>query len=182
MSVSRRVALVLLGGTLCGACAPSSPARAKPTGATPAATIAPESNVPGGLTIGATPPAAAAPTPNAPPRSTPGPPAPEAAATTAGREEVLPGVDVLMRERLDVLAGRKLGLLTNATGLDRGGRSTIDVLRGESSWQLVALFSPEHGIRGDADAGATVDSGVDPQTGLPVYSLYGQTTRPTPQM
>jgi uncharacterized protein YbbC (DUF1343 family) len=81
-----------------------------------------------------------------------------------------------------MLAGRKLGLVTNATGRDAAGRSTIDALRAEPTWQLVALFSPEHGIRGDADAGASVDSSVDAQTGLPIYSLYGDTTRPTAAM
>jgi uncharacterized protein YbbC (DUF1343 family) len=95
---------------------------------------------------------------------------------------VLTGIDVLMRQRLDVLRGRKLGLVTNATGRDGAGRSTIDVLHAESSWRLVALFSPEHGIRGDAEAGQAVDSSTDQRTGLPLFSLYGETTRPTDSM
>ena len=95
---------------------------------------------------------------------------------------VLPGVDVLMRDRLDLLRGRRLGLVTNATGRSRDGRSTIDVLQAESSWRLVSLFSPEHGIRGEAEAGQSVGSSVDQRTGLPIYSLYGETTRPTDAM
>src|SRR5262249_19782522 len=92
------------------------------------------------------------------------------------------GIDVLMRERKSLLQGRSLGLITNPTGRNAEGRSTIDVLFGEKSWRLAALFSPEHGIRGLAAAGESVDSGVDSATGLPVYSLYGQTTRPTADM
>jgi uncharacterized protein YbbC (DUF1343 family) len=95
---------------------------------------------------------------------------------------VVPGVDVLMRDRLDLLKERRIGLVTNATGRSRDGRSTIDVLNEEPSWRLVALFSPEHGIRGDAPAGQSVASSVDDETGLPIYSLYGDTTRPTERM
>jgi len=94
----------------------------------------------------------------------------------------LPGVDVLIHDQSDLLRGKRIGLITNPTGRDRQGRSTIDVLSEERAWRLAALFSPEHGIRGDADAGASIDSGVDPRTGVPVHSLYGQTTRPTADM
>jgi uncharacterized protein YbbC (DUF1343 family)/CubicO group peptidase (beta-lactamase class C family) len=105
------------------------------------------------------------------------------AAPPSQREEpVLPGIDVLMRERKDTLRGRRIGLVTNTTGRDRQGRSTIDVLFGEPSWKLVALFSPEHGIRGDVAAGESVDAAVDSHTGLPIHSLYGETTRPTAAM
>jgi uncharacterized protein YbbC (DUF1343 family) len=89
---------------------------------------------------------------------------------------------VLLRERPDLLRGRHLGLVTNHTGLDLQGRSTIDLLHAGRDWQLVALFSPEHGIRGAAEAGERVDSATDARTGLPVHSLYGATTRPTPGM
>jgi uncharacterized protein YbbC (DUF1343 family) len=87
-----------------------------------------------------------------------------------------------MRERTDLLVSKRVGLVTNGTGRDAAGRSTIDVLFGSTAWQLKALFSPEHGIRGDADAGVTVDSATDTTTGLPIHSLYGQTTRPTAAM
>jgi uncharacterized protein YbbC (DUF1343 family) len=95
---------------------------------------------------------------------------------------VLTGVDVLLGSRRDLLAGRRLGLVTNATGRTRDGQSTIDALAAESSWQLAALFSPEHGIRGQSEAGQAVDSSVDSKTGLPIHSLYGNTTRPTDAM
>jgi uncharacterized protein YbbC (DUF1343 family) len=92
------------------------------------------------------------------------------------------GMDVLMAQSKEVLKGASIGLVTNQTGKDSGGSSTIDLLHQEKSWTLKALFSPEHGIRGEADAGATIDSGSDAQTGLPVYSLYGDTVRPTAKM
>jgi beta-N-acetylhexosaminidase len=95
---------------------------------------------------------------------------------------VLLGVDVLMRDQRDLLAGQRLGLVTNATGSDAQGRSTIDVLHADPTWKLQALFSPEHGIRGQTEAGEAVQSAVDRQTGLPIHSLYGDTTRPTPAM
>jgi uncharacterized protein YbbC (DUF1343 family)/CubicO group peptidase (beta-lactamase class C family) len=94
----------------------------------------------------------------------------------------LVGIDVLMHDQVDLLRGKRIGLITNATGRDAQGQSTIDVLFGEKDWQLAALFSPEHGIRGDLAAGASVDESTDQATGLPIHSLYGTTTRPTPAM
>ena len=105
-----------------------------------------------------------------------------ASTDTAAMAMVLPGVDVLVLQRKGALGGRRIGLVTNATGRSRTGQSTIDVLFAQSSWKLVALFSPEHGIRGDAAAGEGVDSSVDATTGLPLYSLYGDTVRPTDAM
>ncbi|APR81968.1 Hypothetical protein A7982_07317 [Minicystis rosea] len=90
---------------------------------------------------------------------------------------VLTGIDVLEREGFASLKGRKIGLTTNQSGIDHEGRSTIDVLRAAEGVTLVALFSPEHGIRGAAD-GRVRDS-RDARTGLPVYSLYGARMRPT---
>ncbi|HEX6588058.1 MAG TPA: DUF1343 domain-containing protein, partial [Longimicrobiales bacterium] len=92
---------------------------------------------------------------------------------------VLTGVDVLAAEGAGPLAGLRVGLITNHTGVTRDGRSTIDVLNGLPGVELVALFGPEHGIRGAAQAGETVESGRDAATGLPVYSLYDQTRAPT---
>lgn len=106
-----------------------------------------------------------------PPTLVPTPPAP-----------LLLGLDVLLRDGSDVLAGKRVGFVTNQTGRDRQGRSSIDLLHGHTDWQLVALFSPEHGIRGDVEAGDQVSSSVDRRTGLPVHSLYGDTKRPTPAM
>jgi uncharacterized protein YbbC (DUF1343 family) len=95
---------------------------------------------------------------------------------------VLAGVDVLLQQHREVLAGKRLGLVTNATGMTRDGQSTIDALYAASDWKLVALFSPEHGIRGQAAAGQAVDESIDERTGLPIHSLYGQTTRLTQSM
>jgi len=93
---------------------------------------------------------------------------------------VVPGIDVLAARGFDSLQGKKVGLITNHTGLTRGGISDIDVLFNDEKVQLVALFSPEHGIRGTQDE--KVESGKDEKTGLPIYSLYGKTQKPTPEM
>ena len=93
--------------------------------------------------------------------------------------QVLTGIDVLARDGFKQLAGMRVGLVTNQTGRDRAGRSTIDVLKAAPNVKLVALFSPEHGIRGAADE--KVSDSKDEQTGLPIYSLYGETRRPKPE-
>ena len=94
---------------------------------------------------------------------------------------VLPGIDVLLRDSLHLVRGRKVGLVTNQTGVDARGVGDVERLRA-AGVQLVALFSPEHGFRGAAEAGAAVASGLDSATGLPIYSLYGRDTAPTPGM
>ena len=94
---------------------------------------------------------------------------------------VLAGVDVLARDGFAPLRGRKVGLLTNHTGIDRAGTSTIDVLHRALAGGLVALFSPEHGIRGTRDD-EYVASEQDARTGLTIHSLYGATRRPTDEM
>ena len=94
---------------------------------------------------------------------------------------VLPGIDVLARDGFAVLKGRTVGLVTNHTGLSVTGASTIDVLHQALGTGLVALFSPEHGIRGQLDI-ENVPSERDEKTGLPVHSLYGDTRRPTAEM
>jgi uncharacterized protein YbbC (DUF1343 family) len=93
--------------------------------------------------------------------------------------EVLSGIDVLESDGFKELQGLRVGLITNHTGRDRTGRQTIDVLRDAPGVKLTALFSPEHGIRGQADE--KVSDSVDERTGLPVYSLYGETRRPKPE-
>ncbi|HXF05227.1 MAG TPA: exo-beta-N-acetylmuramidase NamZ domain-containing protein [Blastocatellia bacterium] len=90
---------------------------------------------------------------------------------------VLTGIDVLRQEAFARLAGRRIGLITNHTGRARDGTSTIDLLAGAKGLTLVALFSPEHGIRGHADE--PVGDARDEKTGLPIYSLYGERRRPT---
>ena len=92
---------------------------------------------------------------------------------------VLTGIDVLERDNYKPLAGLRLGLITNHTGRNREGRQTIDVLYKAPGVKLVALFSPEHGIRGLADE--KVSDSKDEATGLPIYSLYGETRRPKPE-
>jgi uncharacterized protein YbbC (DUF1343 family)/CubicO group peptidase (beta-lactamase class C family) len=96
------------------------------------------------------------------------------------RPPVLNGIDVLRAEGFARLEGRRVGLVTNHTGRARDGASTIDLLHGARGVTLVALFSPEHGIRGLVDA--DVPSASDEKTGLPIHSLYGATRRPTAEM
>ena len=94
--------------------------------------------------------------------------------------KVLNGIDTLKQQNFAPLAGKRIGLVTNHTGLSADGTSTIDLFFNSSVCKLVALFSPEHGIRGLADA--TVSSSFDERTGLPIHSLYGETRRPTEAM
>lgn len=89
---------------------------------------------------------------------------------------VLPGIDVLKRDDFKQLKGKRIGLVTNHTGVNRDGTSTIDLLHKADGVTLVALFSPEHGIRGIVDK--PVPDGKDEKTGLPIYSLYGKRRRP----
>jgi uncharacterized protein YbbC (DUF1343 family)/CubicO group peptidase (beta-lactamase class C family) len=111
--------------------------------------------------------------------------APEAEnGAAAGRSEARPvrlkslnGIDVLVRERFARLKGLRIGLITNHTGEDRDRNPTIDLLKNAPGVELKALFSPEHGIRGAVDE--HVGDGVDEKTGLPVYSLYGERSKPT---
>ena len=93
---------------------------------------------------------------------------------------VLPGIDVLASRSFDILQNKRVGLITNHTGRSAVGTSTIDILHRAPGVRLAALFSPEHGIRGEADE--KVSSGRDAATGLPIHSLYGATCRPTPEM
>ncbi len=94
-------------------------------------------------------------------------------------EPVLNGIDILERDKFKQLDGMKIGLVTNHTGRDLAGKQTIDILKEAPNVKLIALFSPEHGIRGLADE--KVGDSVDEKTGLPIYSLYGETRRPKPE-
>ena len=95
---------------------------------------------------------------------------------------VKPGVEVLRDRGFEGLVGRKVGLVTNPSGVDRNLNSTIDILYNAPGVDLVALYGPEHGVRGDVYAGGKVSDTVDAATGLPVYSLYGSTRKPTLEM
>ena len=97
-----------------------------------------------------------------------------------GSQRVLPGIDVLLRDSLHLVAGRRVGLVTNQSGVDAAGVPSIDRLAKAPGVRLVALFAPEHGIRGAAAPGAAVPDTVDERTGLPIYSLYGTSRAPTP--
>lgn len=91
------------------------------------------------------------------------------------------GIDVL-KENYDFLKGKRVGLITNSTGVDSKLNSTIDIIYSLPGVKLVALFGPEHGVRGDIPAGEKVETYIDQRTNLPVYSLYGKTRKPTPEM
>lgn len=90
------------------------------------------------------------------------------------------GIDVLKRDEYSLLKGKKVVLLTNQTGRDKKGNFTIDLLAAAPEVELVSLFAPEHGIRGDMDQ-PVIEDDKDAKTGLPVYSLYGKNRKPTPE-
>lgn len=92
------------------------------------------------------------------------------------------GIEVLKEQNFKCLEGKRVGLITNPTGVDSQLKSTIDILHEAPNVQLVALYGPEHGVRGDIHAGDKVDNSADASTGLPVFSLYGKTRKPTPEM
>jgi beta-N-acetylhexosaminidase len=95
---------------------------------------------------------------------------------------VLPGIDVLLERKLEMVAGQRLGLVASPSSVDRHLNSSIERLQQNPAVRLVALFGPEHGVRGSAQAGDHVSDFVDPITQLPVYSLYGDTKSPTDEM
>lgn len=97
-------------------------------------------------------------------------------------EPVLPGIDVLLTEHLDLVKNKRIGLITNPTGVTSKLQSTVDALYSHPEVNLVALFAPEHGVRGDIPAGEVVDHFVDKKTGLAVHSLYGAAKKPTTYM
>ncbi len=95
---------------------------------------------------------------------------------------VKPGVEVLRDRDFAGLKGKRVGLITNPTGVDNNLKSTIDILHDAEDVTLVGLYAPEHGVRGDVHAGDHVDNFVDPATGVTVYSIYGKNRKPTPEM
>jgi uncharacterized protein YbbC (DUF1343 family) len=98
------------------------------------------------------------------------------------RKMVSTGIDMLMATEFKALKGKKVGLITNPTGVNAYLVPTIDILHRAEGVELIALFGPEHGVRGDHSAGEKVYSRNDPQTGIPVYSLYGKSRKPNKQM
>ncbi|MEO0509857.1 MAG: DUF1343 domain-containing protein [Verrucomicrobiota bacterium] len=92
------------------------------------------------------------------------------------------GIDVLEQGGFRAIAGKRVGLLTHPAGVNRIGESSIDVLRRAPNVHLVALFGPEHGIYGNEKANVPIQNKIDARTGLPVFSLYGDYRKPTPEM
>ena len=105
-----------------------------------------------------------------------------ASAEVRAEATVRPGIEVLEAQDFTPLKGKRVGLITNPTGIDNSMRSTIDILASAPGVKLTALFAPEHGVRGDHVAGANVANDVDKKTGVKVYSLHGATKKPTPEM
>ena len=100
----------------------------------------------------------------------------------ARNKQVMTGIDVLEQQAFKCLQGKRVGLITNPTGVNCHLVSTVDVLNNAPGVNLVALYGPEHGVRGDVHAGDKVDNIKDAKTGLPIYSLYGKTRKPTAEM
>lgn len=95
---------------------------------------------------------------------------------------IRPGIEVLLEDSLHLVERRRVGLITNQTGVDASGRSSIDRIHEHPAVDLVALFAPEHGIRGTTQGGETIEDDVDVETGLPIFSLYGAVLSPTLEM
>ena len=105
-----------------------------------------------------------------------------AAASLAASAQVKPGVEVLRDHNFDILQGKRVGLITNPSGVDNQLKSTVDILHEAPGVRLTALYGPEHGVRGDVHAGDHVGNSVDAATGVPVYSIYGKYRKPTAEM
>lgn len=96
--------------------------------------------------------------------------------------QVKVGADLLLQKHPQLISGKRIGLVTNHSAVLADGRHLADALHQRSDIKLVALFGPEHGIRGDAPAGAKIQHGIDERTGVPAYSLYGKDYKPTGEM
>jgi len=96
--------------------------------------------------------------------------------------KVRTGIEVLRESNFKILQGKRVGLITNPTGVDSQLKSTVDILNDAPGVKLVALYGPEHGVRGDVYAGDKIETTIDKQTGIPVYSLYGKTRKANAEM
>ncbi len=103
-------------------------------------------------------------------------------AYTLCKSRVKTGDEVFVEKYLEMVKGKRVGIITNQSGVLQDGRHIVDVLANMPDVKVVALFGPEHGVRGDAPNGKPVADSVDQKTGIPVYSLYGKTLKPTPEM
>lgn len=104
------------------------------------------------------------------------------ALTFAQTNKIKLGIDVLAENNFKELEGKKVGLITNPTGVSSRLKHTIDILFNAPNFRLIALYGPEHGVRGEYSAGDKIENYIDKQTNLPVYSLYGKTRKPNPEM
>ncbi|PID59000.1 MAG: hypothetical protein CR986_07295 [Ignavibacteriae bacterium] len=102
--------------------------------------------------------------------------------TQVKNESVKTGADVLISEKIDLLKNKNIGLITNHTGILSSGKHLVDTLHNLEDVNLIALFGPEHGIRGNAPDGKSIKEGIDSKTGIPVYSLYGKIKKPNSEM
>ncbi|HET7232400.1 MAG TPA: DUF1343 domain-containing protein [Longimicrobium sp.] len=112
-------------------------------------------------------------------------PSPAAGSATAGQPQqarVLPGLEVLVRDSLALVRGKRVGLITNQTAVTSTGEHAVDLLARTPGVRLVALYGPEHGVRGNVEGGVQIANQRDSATGVPVFSLYGRTQKPTPEM
>ena len=116
------------------------------------------------------------------PACTTAPAANDSAGAATEPPRVIPGLEVLLRDSVHLVRGKRVGFLTNQSAVTSTGESGIDLLHASPLVQLVALYGPEHGLRGGVEGGVKIASGVDEKTGVPVHSLYGSTQRPTPEM
>src|SRR5215213_8578371 len=105
-----------------------------------------------------------------------------APATRPAASPVLTGLEVLVRDSLHLVRGKRVGLITNQTAVTSTGEHAVDVLARAPGVRLVALYGPEHGVRGTVEGGEKIENQRDSATGVPVYSLYGRTQKPTPEM
>ncbi len=104
------------------------------------------------------------------------------AISTFAQQKVQTGLEVLISQKFHILEGKRVGLITNQTGVNSELKSTADIFFEAPEVNLVAMYGPEHGVRGDYSAGEYVNFYVDELTGLPVYSLYGKTRKPSAEM
>lgn len=102
--------------------------------------------------------------------------------SNAQNENVIPGAEIFISENIELIKGKRLGIITNHTAILRDGTHIVDKLFSMPEIKISVLFGPEHGIRGDAGAGEKIDNSVDAKTGIPVFSLYGKHKRPNAEM
>ena len=105
-----------------------------------------------------------------------------ASGAPAAQGRVLPGLEVLLRDSIHLVRGKRVGFITNQSAVSSTGESGIDLLHRAPGVQLVALYAVEHGLRGAVEGGVKIDASRDEKTGVPIHSLYGATQKPTPAM